>query len=246
MANGERRAAKGAATRAAILRAAFESFAERGFAGSSLRDIAERAGISHVGLLHHFRGKDELLTALLEQWDADTENEGSPELEDTRSGPDAVMAFLRRAYRERQRSPGLLLLRAESAVAAVRPDHPGHAYFTARYRRVRDSLTENFRARLAAGTLRPDVDPERAAALWLALQDGLTLQWLLDRDVDLVGALEEFIRLEFTEAEAGGRRLRAVPDPARNGDGSAGPVLEAVAAASPRPPSARCSATRTA
>ncbi|MEH0580221.1 TetR/AcrR family transcriptional regulator [Streptomyces sp. B21-108] len=40
------------ARRAEIVRAARDSFAERGYANASLRDIAERAGITHAGLLH--------------------------------------------------------------------------------------------------------------------------------------------------------------------------------------------------
>lgn len=60
--------AKTAARRADIIRAARDGFAERGFAQSSLRDIAERAGITHTGLLHHFRTKDELLAELMRLW----------------------------------------------------------------------------------------------------------------------------------------------------------------------------------
>nr|WP_194736514.1 helix-turn-helix domain-containing protein [Actinomadura sp. RB99] len=47
--------AKTAARRADIVRAARDGFAEYGFARSSLRDIAERADITHTGLLQHFR-----------------------------------------------------------------------------------------------------------------------------------------------------------------------------------------------
>jgi AcrR family transcriptional regulator len=44
--------------------------ATRGYAATSLRDVAAAAGISTGTLLHHFRSKDELLTATLE-WVAD-------------------------------------------------------------------------------------------------------------------------------------------------------------------------------
>src|SRR5690242_12986590 len=40
--------------------------ATRGYAATSLRDVASEAGISTGTLLHHFRSKDELLTATLE------------------------------------------------------------------------------------------------------------------------------------------------------------------------------------
>ncbi|MDD7967159.1 TetR family transcriptional regulator [Actinomycetospora lemnae] len=53
--------------REAITRAARESFAERGYHGTSIRDIAARAGLSLSALYHWHAGKQELLTALVEE-----------------------------------------------------------------------------------------------------------------------------------------------------------------------------------
>ena len=49
------------ATRVAILRAAGRIFRERGFAETSMRDIATAADLSVANLYHHFAGKDEIL-----------------------------------------------------------------------------------------------------------------------------------------------------------------------------------------
>ena len=49
------------ATRIAILRAAGRIFRERGFAETSMRDIAAAADLSVANLYHHFSGKDEIL-----------------------------------------------------------------------------------------------------------------------------------------------------------------------------------------
>ncbi|MFK0287540.1 substrate-binding domain-containing protein [Streptomyces sp. NPDC090499] len=193
------------ATRAAILKAALESFTERGFDGASLRDIAERAGMTHAGLLHHFRGKDEILTAILAEQDTATEVQGAPELTDPYSGPDALLRFLGRGIHERHGSPELVLLRNELIAAAGRAGHPAREYFLRRHQRVRELLAANFRERLDAGTLRPGVDPEEAAALWLAVQDGLALQWRLDRDVDVLRALDQFVRLVFQTPRSPGQ-----------------------------------------
>jgi AcrR family transcriptional regulator len=48
-------------TRIAILRAAGRIFRERGFAETSMRDIAAAADLSVANLYHHFSGKDEIL-----------------------------------------------------------------------------------------------------------------------------------------------------------------------------------------
>lgn len=51
------------AKRAAILEAARAAFAERGFAGATLRDIARRAGVTHGLVIRHFDSKDSLFLA---------------------------------------------------------------------------------------------------------------------------------------------------------------------------------------
>jgi AcrR family transcriptional regulator len=53
-----------AQTRAVMLGAAREVFAERGFAGASIAEVLERAGSSVGSLYHHFGGKAELFMAL--------------------------------------------------------------------------------------------------------------------------------------------------------------------------------------
>jgi AcrR family transcriptional regulator len=59
-----------APTREKILDAAIDLFAEKGFAGSSMRDIAKAAGLSEGALYRHYAGKDALLEAVLSRFDA--------------------------------------------------------------------------------------------------------------------------------------------------------------------------------
>lgn len=55
------------ATRERILDVAEALFAERGFAGASMREIAARAGLAAASLYNHFSGKDALYAAVLER-----------------------------------------------------------------------------------------------------------------------------------------------------------------------------------
>jgi AcrR family transcriptional regulator len=55
-------------TKARILDAARELFAERGYAGTSIRDIAERLSMTKAALYYHFPGKQDVLAALVEPW----------------------------------------------------------------------------------------------------------------------------------------------------------------------------------
>jgi len=53
--------------RQAIIRAAMEVFARNGFGGSTTREIAENAGISEAMIYCHFRNKQDLYTAIIEE-----------------------------------------------------------------------------------------------------------------------------------------------------------------------------------
>ncbi|MEU5259823.1 helix-turn-helix domain-containing protein [Amycolatopsis sp. NPDC021455] len=177
--------AKSAARRAEILCAARDSFAERGYAASSLRDIAERAGTTHAVLQHHFAGKDELLMAVLAQRDADERAAGEREAEQTFGG---LAAYLARLLRSHQEAPELMRLWAELAVAASRPDHPAHEYVVRRYELVRTRIA-------AAVTDAGELDSDSATTLVHALLNGLQIVWLLDPRLDIVTPLERFMAL---------------------------------------------------
>ncbi len=61
------------ATTAALIAAARELFAQRGFAAVGTEEIVQRAGVTRGALYHHFRGgKEELFRAVLVQVSAET------------------------------------------------------------------------------------------------------------------------------------------------------------------------------
>ncbi|MFF0160483.1 TetR/AcrR family transcriptional regulator [Streptomyces sp. NPDC005263] len=185
--------AKTPARRAEIVRAARDSFAENGYTKASLRDIAERAGITHAGLLHHFRNKEELLAEVLADRDAEEWQHGLEQVD----APDQLAPYLAELIRHHQNAPELMRLWIELAAAASRPDHPAHSYFVERYERGRTEFAEGCRGKDARGSLREGVSPESAAVLFHAVLNGLQLQWVLDQDLDIVGPVTDFVRLLF-------------------------------------------------
>ncbi|KPM57654.1 TetR family transcriptional regulator [Frankia sp. R43] len=62
--------AQGADTRTRILEAAVQLFVERGYAGTSVRDIAERLGVTKAALYYHFSSKEMILEALISPFES--------------------------------------------------------------------------------------------------------------------------------------------------------------------------------
>lgn len=176
--------------RETILDAALEVFAEGGYRSGSLREVAQRVGISEAGLLHHFPNKVALLEAVLSRRD-DRSREMVPlDSDDPHAALRGVVALA--AYNATV--PGVVELYCTLSAEATAPDHPAHAYFTRRYETTRATFLKSFSTLERQGRLRPGVSPERAGVVLIALWDGLQVQWLLDRDVvDIAEALRDCI-----------------------------------------------------
>ncbi|MFC4906197.1 TetR/AcrR family transcriptional regulator [Actinomadura gamaensis] len=179
--DGRRGYAAGDARRERILHIAMQEFAENGYRGTSLARVAERAGLSQPGLLHHFRNKEQLLVAVLELRDRrDAERFLGPD----GSAPvgRAMLDALADLVEHNSRTPELVRLFAVLTSEAVTAGHPARAWARNRYAHVRARVAEAFRAGAAEGQFRPDLDADSYAARVVALMDGLQTQWLLDPD----------------------------------------------------------------
>ncbi|TPW77540.1 TetR/AcrR family transcriptional regulator [Schumannella soli] len=161
--------------RAEILRAATAVFGERGYANGSLNEIAERVGMTHAGVLHHFGSKEQLLIAVLEYRDdadvAELEGHHAPR------GAALLDHLVETAQNNAERRgivQGYTALLGES----VTEEHPARQFFTDRYTGLRDMVT----SAIADATGRSADDPlvSSAASVVIATMDGLQTQWLLD------------------------------------------------------------------
>ncbi|WP_020658469.1 TetR/AcrR family transcriptional regulator [Amycolatopsis benzoatilytica] len=186
---------KGRIRREDIISAAAVLYGEAGYHGSSLREIAKRVGISHAGLLYHFPTKEALLAAVLERRDAEDS------VREQLSAPPglAVLRHFVALAEHNVRHPGIVDLYSRLAAEAVAEDHPAHAYFAKHYREARESVGQSFRVLAETGELRPGTDPEHAALAFIALMDGLQVQWLTTpARVDLVGSLRFYLQTLLT------------------------------------------------
>ena len=180
--------AKSVAQRDNILAAARRVFAQLGYNGSSMRGIAEEAGITFTGLRHHFATKDELLIAVLEQ--RDLEHSAQQANIHGIGLLDALVSLLDQVLDE----PAITEVFTTVSGEAVSRDHPAHHFFVQRYKRIRRQFAEELAAAATSGEYLA-IDPDHAAILLAAIMDGLQLQWLLDESVDAHGAFLAYVRL---------------------------------------------------
>lgn len=168
-----------AETRARLLRSAATVFAERGYAGASVEEIAERAGFSRGAFYSNFESKDDVFLALL---DAQIEAEVGAlreALADPTS-PEAVLELLlARGAARRREARETTLLWAEFWLHVVR--HPDLApKLAVRQRAARAAVAEMLESSCAEMGVALPVPADHLASVLLAVDDGLRLQEFLD------------------------------------------------------------------
>ncbi|MFF1324402.1 TetR family transcriptional regulator [Streptomyces sp. KS_5] len=98
--------------RAAIIEAARHTFAERGYARTTLREIARRAGVTHGLITRHFASKERLfLAAVPGNRDLEQVAAGDPETLPNR----IAEAFVRRLETDAVNDPLIALLRSAAS-----------------------------------------------------------------------------------------------------------------------------------
>ncbi|WP_022906504.1 TetR/AcrR family transcriptional regulator [Curtobacterium sp. B18] len=174
--------AKGVQRRQEILDQTLEVVASRGIDGTSLRAIGEAIGVSHAALRHYFSSREALLVEVLRERD----EASNRALGDT-AGVFARLEFV--AHRNVV-EPALVTLYTTLLGTSVEPgNETARSYFAGRFATARAELAGQLRDELTASGRHSDVDLDQVASLIIAAFDGLQVQWLLDRDVDIAGTL---------------------------------------------------------
>jgi AcrR family transcriptional regulator len=186
-----RRAGRSRNRRDDILRAALDVFAERGYRGTSLAAVAERVGLTQQGLLHYFASKEKLLVEVLRLRDELDHGRFSTDAASNPTRLDQLAELV--AYNATR--PGIVQSFTVLSAESVTEDHPARPYFAERYPATRRGLVEAVRAELG-DELPAGLTPQQAAALLVAVMDGLQLQWLLDPDeIDMPALFRAFVAL---------------------------------------------------
>jgi AcrR family transcriptional regulator len=156
-------------TRERLLEAAAEVFAERGYEGAALADIARRAGFTTGAIYSRFRNKAELL---LEVVRGALEDQQSAAVAASR-GADAPFAELVAQFVDPDREASRALV-VEAHVAARRDPTVGDLLRSFQSARL-DSLATMVNDAQQAGEVEAGLDPRTAATLFMAIPLGLLL-----------------------------------------------------------------------
>ena len=180
----------GVRRREQIVASAIAVFGEYGYAGGSIRTIADRVGVSHATLLQHFGSKEGLLTAVLEEWDRQTVEARLADVDGLdyfRRLPEVMGAHLS--------NRGLLELFTTIAAEASSPSHPAHVFIQRRYADNLATLAGHLQQAVDAGEEAPlsTAEIETEVRLVTAVLDGIGLQWLLEPATEVTTNVETYI-----------------------------------------------------
>lgn len=166
------------ARREEILEAALEVLAARGFKGTSIDAVAERAGLTRQGVLHYFPSKKRLFLEVLNL----RERLNRENLADRRLGEDWAGDFAETVAFE-QGHPALARVYSVVLAEAVTGQEPARSYVRDRRRAVQGHLTEQLAARYG-DRLPSGLDTGTGATALFALIEGILQLWLVDQDGD--------------------------------------------------------------
>jgi AcrR family transcriptional regulator len=175
------RRADAAVRREQIIREAMRCFAEKGFRGTTTRELAARVGITEAALYHYFPSKEALYGAII-----DSKMTAPPVVETladlARAGDDrAVFTTLARTVLERgSADPDFMRILTYTALEGHELAGP---FFAVRVRKLGEFLTRYIERRIAEGAFRR-IDPALAARAFLGMVfDHLSVRSVFQQDV---------------------------------------------------------------
>ncbi len=184
--------------KAEIVAAAVRLIGEKGFYGTSLKDIADEIGMSQPGLLHYIGNKEKLLSMLItDNYDAYGTPQDFMESGLPGSDPEAPLfpSYLRFLVRYNAQRRSLLQLYMVLESEAFSLEHPLHDYFENRPDKVWGQYSEYpWKVPPEIGgwdAMRPIVRQ------CLEAMDGIQLRWTRKPPIDLYDEWLVFERMIF-------------------------------------------------
>ncbi|HEU4783197.1 MAG TPA: TetR/AcrR family transcriptional regulator [Ktedonobacterales bacterium] len=178
--NGHTR--RGAAQREALVRAAFDLIAERGFEGLRTRDIAARAGVNIATLHYYFATKEDLIRGVVDALIKRFRTQQAPALaEQPRSPLIELRQELQDAQYQIRESPEMFSVLFELVLRSLR-DSALRAILRDMEVAWREHIETYLREGAEQGVFRKDLDITAAATAIVALVKGSVLELMASPD----------------------------------------------------------------
>ncbi len=223
-----------AETKARLMDAARKEFARKGFAGTSLRTITSRAGVTTGAFYTHFRGKREIYLALLEELARTLrtimEDAVGQFLEARRQRPkhDPTMELLRvpisRVLGEATRNRDLFEILRRDGLARDRDPEFGR-YYRRIFREFTDPMQQGLEGLIEAGLSRP-YNTERLAQAAAILFFSMAIFASKDGMSDMEGWVETLAAMIHGGAKQLSSRGHAARGAAREPEGGVDSILD--------------------
>ncbi|MEU7023032.1 TetR family transcriptional regulator [Streptomyces sp. NPDC046203] len=176
-------------TRAALLRAALETFAEHGFHAVSIEQICERAGFTRGAYYSNFASKEELFLALFDEHGARVVERLAAAVDALAPEECTLERLAELVARVEPDERDWYLVSMEFTLHAIRD--PGAARVLARHEaRLRAEIARGLELVVRRGGRELAVDADRFARLVVALREGALAQSYVEPDVLPPGSLE--------------------------------------------------------
>jgi TetR/AcrR family fatty acid metabolism transcriptional regulator len=164
--------------RDAILRAAIDTFAARGFFNAQVADVARAAGVAAGTVYLYFRGKDDLLISIFERTMKAAIADGRASVAGL-TEPRERLREIARVHLDRMGRDRALAIVFQ---VELRQSTKFMERFSATHLReylgiIRDVIAEG----QAAGTFRASINPTLAAKLFFGALDEMATNWILSR-----------------------------------------------------------------
>jgi AcrR family transcriptional regulator len=171
------KSAKSVDRRQAIVQAAYQTLAEKGFEGLRMREIAKKAGIDHSTLHYYFAGKEALIDGVIDHIVQDLAI-GRPNRDKEELSPREVIAgHFNALVRQMEQTPEMFVVLVELQARAVR-EPALRAIFAKNDRGWKGFLVEALRAGIQKGEFPATLQPEVAADIIIAFVRGLNTTFL--------------------------------------------------------------------
>jgi AcrR family transcriptional regulator len=176
-----------------VIQEAIHFFGQYGFHGAKLADIANAAGVTGPGLLHHFPSKEHLFMEVLTERDRLDRERFDPALQGEEGAP---LNSLQELVEHNETVPRLVQLFTVLVAESIDEHHPGHDFFRRRYQDMRDQTVEVLRKMQGRGEIRNDIPAEDLVIMLFAMMDGLQIQWLYELEkINMARLFEQFLGL---------------------------------------------------